>query len=662
MACPNATDVAPTPLPVVVDNCGATLTPTGPVISTKPVCEGTRTYTYLYTDCENNTQDWVYTYTVEREPFINPVDAGITVACPNATDVAPTPLPVVVDNCGGTLTPTGPVISTKPVCEGTRTYTYLYTDCENNTQDWVYTYTVEREPFINPVDAGITVACPNATDVAPTPLPVVVDNCGATLTPTGPVISTKPVCEGTRTYTYLYTDCENNTQDWVYTYTVEREPFINPVDAGITVACPNATDVAPTPLPVVVDNCGGTLTPTGPVISTKPVCEGTRTYTYLYTDCENNTQDWVYTYTVEREPFNNPVDAGITVACPNATDVAPTPLPVVVDNCGATLTPTGPVISTKPVCEGTRTYTYLYTDCENNTQDWVYTYTVEREPFNNPVDAGTTVACPNATDVAPTPLPVVVDNCGGTLTPTGPVISTKPVCEGTRTYTYLYTDCEGNTQDWVYTYTVEREPFNNPVDAGTTVACPNATDVAPTPLPVVVDNCGGTLTPTGPVISTKPVCEGTRTYTYLYTDCEGNTQDWVYTYTVEREPFINPVDAGTTVACPNATDVAPTPLPVVVDNCGGTLTPTGPVISTKPVCEGTRTYTYLYTDCEGNTQDWVYTYTVEREPFNNPVDAGTTVACPNATDVAPTPLPVVVDNCGGYTYTNRTSHQYEAGL
>ena len=349
-------------------------------------------------------------------------------------------------------------------------------------------------------------------------------------------------------------------------------PFNNPVDAGTTVACPNATDVAPTPLPVVVDNCGATLTPTGPVISTKPVCEGTRTYTYLYTDCEGNTQDWVYTYTVEYQPFRNPVDAGTTVACPNATDVAPTPLPVVTDNCGATLTPTGPVISTKPVCEGTRTYTYLYTDCEGNTQDWVYTYTVERNTFTNPVDAGTTVACPNATDVAPTPLPVVVDNCGATLTPTGPVISTKPVCEGTRTYTYLYTDCEGNTQDWVYTYTVEREPFTNPVDAGTTVACPNATDVAPTPLPVVVDNCGATLTPTGPVIGTKPVCEGTRTYTYLYTDCEGNTQDWVYTYTVEREPFNNPVDAGTTVACPNATATPPT-LPVVVDNCGTTLTP-----------------------------------------------------------------------------------------
>ena len=106
-------------------------------------------------------------------------------------------------------------------------------------------------------------------------------------------------------------------------------------------------------------------------------------------------------------------------------------------------------------------------------------------------------------------------------------------CEGTITYTYLYTDCEGNTQDWLYTYTIERLPFTNPPDAGSTIACP-ALAVTPIP-PVVVDNCGTTLTPTGPTLGgTYTSCEGTKTFTWLYTDCEGNTQDWVYTYTIER--------------------------------------------------------------------------------------------------------------------------------
>jgi hypothetical protein len=47
---------------------------------------------------------------------------------------------------------------------------------------------------------------------------------------------------------------------------------------------------------------------------------------------------------------------------------------------------------------------------------------------------------------------------------------------------------------------------------------------------------------------------------------------------------------GSTVACA-ALAVAPT-LPTVTDNCGNTLTPTGPVVSSTPSCEGDVTYTY----------------------------------------------------------------------
>ncbi len=468
-----------------------------------------------------------------------------------------------------------------------------------------------------PLPAVETVSCP-ADAVAPVfpELPVVLDYCGNPLVAV--LVSTvdNPVsltCEGTRVYNYEFrtqTGCVLEVYPWTYTYTIESLPFANPANAGLTVACPIATNVIPT-LPTVVDNCGNTLTPTGPVISDPVVCEGTRTYTYLYTDCEGNTQDWVYVYTVEWETFAEPLDAGSTVACPIATNTVPTP-PAVVDNCGNALTPSGPVVSPVVSCEGTRTYTYLYTDCEGNTLDWVYTYTVDRLPFADPMDAGTTVACPLATNTAPT-LPMVMDNCGNTLSPAAPVISPVLTCEGTRTYTYVYTDCAGNTQDWVYTYTVEWEPFANPADAGLTVACPSATDIAPA-LPVVVDNCGNVLSPAAPVIGPAITCEGTRTYTYVYTDCEGNTQDWVYTYTVEREPFANPIDGGSTVNCPLSTNTIPTP-PVVVDNCGQTLTPMGPVSSPIPGCGGTRTHTWTYVDCAGNTQDYVYTYTVICDPL-----------------------------------------------
>ncbi len=323
------------------------------------------------------------------------------------------------------------------------------------------------------------------------------------------------------------------------------------------------------------------------------------TYTYTYTDCANHTHDWVYTYTIARVDFRMPGNDGSTVTCV-ADAVAPA-LPEVKDNCGNILTPADPVISEAPACNGDMTYTYTYTDCANHTHDWVYTYTIERADFNMPVDEGSTVATV-ADAVAPI-LPTVTDNCGNTLTPTGPVISTAPACNGVMTYTYTYTDCIGNTHDWVYTYTIERADFTMPDNDGSTVACV-ADAVTPT-LPTVTDNSGNTLTPAGPVISQAPSCNGVMTYTYTYTDCIGHTHDWVYTYTIERADFNMPDNDGSTVACV-ADAVAPA-LPEVKDNCGNILTPADPVISTAPACNGDMTYTYTYTDCANQYTSTGYT-------------------------------------------------------
>ncbi|OGS61243.1 MAG: hypothetical protein A2X07_06305 [Flavobacteria bacterium GWF1_32_7] len=468
-----------------------------------------------------------------------------------------------------------------------------------------------------------------------------------------------PGCEGNVIGTYTVTEYADpndndirdlgedtvlNTQNCIQTFTIEREDFTMPANASSIVACP-ADVIVPT-VPVVTDNCGNTLTPSAPVISAMPTCEGNVTYTYTFTDCEGNTHNWVYTYTIERADFTMPANASSTVACP-ADVVAPT-VPVVTDNCGNTLTPSAPVISAMPTCEGNVTYTYTFTDCEGNTHNWVYTYTIERLDFTMPANTASTVAC-LADVVAPT-VPAVTDACGNALTPSAPVISAMPICEGNVTYTYTFTDCEGNTHNWVYTYTIERLDFTMPANASSTVACP-ADVVAPT-VPVVTDNCGNTLTPSAPVISAMPICEGNVTYTYTFTDCEGNTHDWVYTYTIEREDFTMPANASSTVACP-ADVVAPT-VPVVTDNCGNTLTPSAPVISAMPTCEGNVTYTYTFTDCEGNTHDWVYTYTID----DNIAPTGTTPADLTLQCITAIPLADVTaitdeaDNCsGGVTVT-----------
>jgi hypothetical protein len=75
-------------------------------------------------------------------------------------------------------------------------------------------------------------------------------------------------------------------------------------------------------------------------------------------------------------------------------------------------------------------------------------------------------------------------------------------------------------------------------------------------------------------------------------------QDYVHTVTIEYAPFPAIPPTSDVVDC-YANIVLPAP-PVVTDNCGVTLTPTGPVETGSVVCEGDYTYTWTYTDCEGN--------------------------------------------------------------
>ena len=85
-------------------------------------------------------------------------------------------------------------------------------------------------------------------------------------------------------------------------------------------------------------------------------------------------------------------------------------------------------------------------------------------------------------------------------------------------------------------------------------------------------------------------------------------------FTLLRLNTLHSIPPTTSVVDCYANIVLPTP-PTVTDNCGVTLTPTGPVESGSVTCEGDITYTWTYTDCEGNTQDYVHTVTIEYLPF-----------------------------------------------
>ena len=291
--------------------------------------------------------------------------------------------------------------------------------------------------------------------------------------------------------------------------------------------------------------------------------------------------------------------------------------------------PTGPVETGSVTCEGDITYTWTYTDCEGNTQDYVHTVTIEYEPFAAIPPTTDVVDC-YANIVLPTP-PTITDNCGVTLIPSGPVETGSVTCEGDITYTWTYTDCEGNTQDYVHTVTIEYLPFTAIPPTTSVVDC-YANIVLPTP-PTILDNCGVTLTPTGPVEIGSVTCEGDITYTWTYTDCEGNTQEYVHTVTIEYAPFAAITPTTAVVDC-YANIILPTP-PTVLDNCGVTLIPTGPVETGTVTCEGDITYTWTYTDCEGNTQDYVHTVTIEYAPF---------AAIPPTTDVVDCYANIVITN------------------
>ncbi|WP_340113198.1 immunoglobulin domain-containing protein, partial [Maribellus mangrovi] len=128
----------------------------------------------------------------DTPPVVDIANGSETVECLSAAS-PPDPIPTATDVCDGTIQ--GVLVSTVDyvdgvegtiTCEGTRVYTYSYTDLANNVSYWTYTYTVDRT--IDPaeviaegqqaVSTSSTVEC-EAGAVAPT-LPTVEDVCGTT--------------------------------------------------------------------------------------------------------------------------------------------------------------------------------------------------------------------------------------------------------------------------------------------------------------------------------------------------------------------------------------------------------------------------------------------------------------------------------------------------
>ena len=634
--------VAPT-LPVFEDVCGNVLSPAGPTMSGDYVdCEGTKIYTYTYTDCAGLATDWVYTYTIEHSTppseFGNPVSTGITVEC-IADAVAPTTLPIVKDVCGVLIDAPTPVESGTYVdCEGTKIYTYTYTDCAGLDFVWAYTYTIEHSTppaeVGGPIANSSTIEC--AVDAVLPALPVFADVCGNVLTPSAAAPGgTYTDCEGTITYTFTYVDCAGLSTDWVYTYNVVHsttpDEVGGPVATASTVEC--AVDAtAPTTLPVVEDVCGNVIPAPAPDLGGSYVdCEGTKTYTYTYTDCAGLDYVWVYTYTIEHSTppaeDGGPVATGTTIEC-QADAVEPTTLPVVIDVCGVVLDAPVPVMSSPVNCEGAITFTYTYTDCAGLDFVWVYTYTIEHstapDEVGGPVEIASTVEC-EADAVAPGT--VYQAGFAGDFDPVNWTLNTNGG-NGSVDVSGAPASIElTGSDDGSWTSNITSYETIIPID-GTVSFDWNYTTID-TPgydaFGYILDGNAYALTwvPGGSSFSIN-VTQGASFGFIVYSD----------------DNF-----GGPGVAITNAFLFSSPAFPVVADVCGEILNPVGPVVTGDyNGCEGTKIYTYTYTDCAGLDFVWAYTYTIDLLGFTIADDDGETITC--STELyTPTP-PVEYDNCG----------------
>jgi hypothetical protein len=254
-----------------------------------------------------------------------------------------------------------------------------------------------------------------------------------------------------------------------------------------------------------------------------------------------------------------------------------------------------------------------------------YTATTISRPHPTwPPDMTVPINC-IAQAVQPIP-PVVSDLCGNVISSALIDVIENPdplTCEGYRRYIFEYIDCAGNPHIWNFWYFVEYLPFSGPMDDGETVGCIDDIDINMIIPPAVNDHCGIPLTPVGPSVPVYDppafMCNGTVTYSWIYTDCEGNTVTWDYVYTVDPLPpteLGGPVDNDSTITCSLDAN-PPLQLPLVVDACGDPIPAPVPSVGGTYMggCEGTITYTYVYTGCPGEDFIWVYTYTVSCFPI-----------------------------------------------
>ncbi|MGB4848140.1 MAG: hypothetical protein WBP41_09500, partial [Saprospiraceae bacterium] len=310
------------------------------------------------------TEHPTYTNLVITRPApVVPADDASTVACVSGA-VTPDAPTTVVDQCGTALV--GVLISTvdSPLSltcgGGTRTYTFRFTNCKNQTTDWHYVYTVLPDvtapTFTRPADIQIftNASCGYDASVAVTgDVTNEADNCSTGLQATFNDVTVAGLCQGsqviTRTWS-LVDNCSNGAAAQIQTITVSdttRPTFVRPVNVTLykNANCLADSSVAVTGSPTAVhDNCTATPAVTHSDVVTSG-CTGSysiaRTW-HVVDACLNAAFNQIQTITVLdtiRPTFVRPVNVTLykNANCLADSSVAVTGNPTSVhDNCTTT--------------------------------------------------------------------------------------------------------------------------------------------------------------------------------------------------------------------------------------------------------------------------------------------------------------------------------------
>ncbi len=533
-----------------------------------------------------------------------------------------------------------------------------------------------------------------------------------------------------------------------------------PVEITSNVECVDAAGLPV--LPVVNDHCGNVITPAAPVITNNNVdCNGSRTYEYTYIDpLGGGSLLWTYTYNIDRvtppsEDGTAVATSGGTVECVSAA-TAPTILPVVKDVCGNTLDPIGvPTVGGSYAgCEGTYSYTYNYVDCSGLPYSWTYSYTIDlTTPPVVSANGGSTVECisevvepvvhqvdQQQTQVAANPnwdqhtaigqsikcgtsgylttIDLLIGSIVGTHNFTlkiyeghgieGELLYSEPHSISVTGWQSLRLDSEtvpyltsGNTYTfWLTSFTYNTlgvfcmypDVYSDGtamdgcvVEGGVTVGgihydsyewqdwpaydlvFKTYMSTSPATIPEVTDNCGNTLTPEpkeGSPFEAIDDCEGTITYTYVYTDCALNSTEWNYVYTIDdtQDPtitapqnvIVNMNDGCTATGVDLGT-------PVVSDNC----TALGDLVvgnnAPTAFAAGDNTVTWTVTDCAGNSKTATQIVHVDYNTLNGTVMYNNAAQSPMedvTLKLTPGNLTLTTGDDGNYLFENLCAGTY----